>query len=215
MVLTAALHLLSSLRTARCDLYLYQFDRLIGSPSFALGRMVAGHRWMEFPLAIAYESLFLMVAVVLSAYVYRAPLELPGAIKAFVLNVTLAPIIYVALPVSGPAYTFNNFPFQATQPITAHVVYSRAFPNGFPSVHMSTALLICFFVWRWPLGRWLSVAYLGLTIVSTLATGEHYVLDLVAAIPYWAIVLMLTHSRLIGGERSIRRHLASGLPKST
>ncbi len=64
-----------------------------------------------------------------------------------------------------------------------------------PSIHFSTALLIFWYSRKLPYGRWIGVAYLLLTAVSTLSSGEHYVLDLAAAVPY-AIAVHALGTRL-------------------
>jgi PAP2 superfamily len=53
---------------------------------------------------------------------------------------------------------------------------------------MTAALLILWFARHWIAGRLLSVAFLVLTVLSTLGAGEHYLFDLIVAVPYSAAV---------------------------
>jgi membrane-associated phospholipid phosphatase len=50
--------------------------------------------------------------------------------------------------------------------------------NAFPSGHTYNAVLLALFWWRWkPRLRWLWVTIAVLTVLSTLFTGQHHVLD--------------------------------------
>jgi hypothetical protein len=83
---------------------------------------------------------------------------------------------YFLVPACGPYYYVNG--------ITA-----TALRNCVPSLHMTWALLI------WADGRSFSLparlladTYVLLTIVATIGSGEHYVIDLIVAAPFtWAI----------------------------
>jgi hypothetical protein len=70
--------------------------------------------------------------------------------------------------------------FPAVGPI--HAGDPRAGRNCMPSMHLTWAMLLWVNSKGWL--RWITGAYVLLTVLSTLATGEHYVLDLVAAIPW-------------------------------
>jgi membrane-associated phospholipid phosphatase len=58
-------------------------------------------------------------------------------------------------------------------------------------VHASTALLMVWFSRKSRAGLAAAMVYLLLIVVSTLASGQHYGVDLVAAIPYAVSVLWL------------------------
>ena len=57
--------------------------------------------------------------------------------------------------------------------------------NCMPSLHTAWALLVC---WNSrPFGRWvktLAASFLALTLAATLGLGEHYLVDLVVAVPF-------------------------------
>jgi membrane-associated phospholipid phosphatase len=178
---------MSQLRPLKYDLFIYQFDAWFGQPSFALGRIVQRHIWLEVILQIAYGIMPNVVAAALAAYIYLAEAELPIVLKAFAINLLAAPAFYLMLPVCGPQFAFPHFP-QAAVVITARLIPLTAAPNGFPSVHTSTALLVLLITWRWWPGRALGILYLGLIVITTLASGQHYLFDLLAAVPYALIV---------------------------
>ena len=67
----------------------------------------------------------------------------------------------------------------------AHIADLYAPRNCMPSLHVTWALLLL--IWSRDLPRyvqWFLVFYFMLTVLSTLTTGEHYIIDVVAAIPY-------------------------------
>jgi len=72
--------------------------------------------------------------------------------------------------------------------VVPHLIALSAAPNGMPSIHTSTALLLLWFGRHWLLSRWLGCLYLVLIIAATLAGGQHYFMDLLAAVPYAAAV---------------------------
>src|SRR5207247_2117622 len=74
---------------------------------------------------------------------------------------------------------------------TPHMIPIDAAPNGIPSVHMATALLIFWFLRRWWWGSLIGLVFILLTILATLGLGQHYLFDLICAIPYAALVYLL------------------------
>ena len=183
---------LATARSTRYDLYIDRIDALAGSPAFALGRIVAAHPLFQDVLSFTYDNLPLMLVAVFATHLWLASLdEAQFVLVAFATNLAAAVPIYLLIPVSGPAFAFPSFP-AAHLAAAPHAIHLAAVPNGIPSVHTSTALLVLWFLWRWPLGRLVGVAYLGLTICGTLGSGQHYVFDLLCALPYTMAVLRIS-----------------------
>jgi hypothetical protein len=174
---------LSRLRPLKYDLFIYRFDAFFGEPSFALGRIVQRHHWLELILNIAYGIMPTVATVVIGTYIYLREGELKIAIQALVIGLLAAPVFYLLLPVCGPQYAFPQFPYAAGI-VVARLIPLAAAPNGVPSVHTSTALLLLLLCCRWRTGVVLGSLYLGLIVMSTLASGQHYLFDLFAAVPY-------------------------------
>ncbi len=174
------------------DLFIYALDRHLGSPSFVLGSFVSLHPLLLVSLSMAYTALPVVVTLVLLGYAWAGD-SLSGPVTAFLLNVLLAPLLYLLIPVAGPRHAFPSFP---REPVVTslHAISLHASPNGIPSVHMSSAILVLWFAWKWKVVRWFAVLYLILTIGSTLAIGEHYAIDLLTGIPYAFGVLILAKS---------------------
>jgi len=101
--------------------------------------------------------------------------------------------LYNVVPATGPAYVFGmDFPWHFLPYKSLHRLFLEQIPvsgdiprNAIPSLHMAWVLLL---YWNTKgLARSLRIfmaVYLALTVVSTLGTGEHYFVDLVAGIPF-------------------------------
>jgi membrane-associated phospholipid phosphatase len=109
--------------------------------------------------------------------------------QTFLLNLFAALPIYLLFPVCGPAFAFPSFPALPLAGLVPHLLAISAAPNGVPSVHMSSALLVLWFLRRWPWGRAIGGVYAALIVLSTLASGQHYLFDLLCAVPYTAAVV--------------------------
>jgi hypothetical protein len=187
--------LLSYLRPIKLDQYVFQLDGLFGfQASFTLGRLLAHHLWLKILCTIAYSVLPCMVLVVFGLYLWqRSQTETLRVLRTFLLNLFLAVPIYLLVPACGPAFAFAGFPFSQPAHLIPHPILLFAAPNCIPSVHMSTALLIAWFSWRMGKGRVLSAAYLVLIVMATLGSGQHYLVDLIIAIPYTVGIVHLGH----------------------
>lgn len=172
------------------DLYLYAADAGFGIPIAArVGILVAHHPALAWWCSLVYESLPLAVSL-LYAYERSGGKLLPTRVlPAFLGGGASAYLLYNILPAAGPLYIFGA-QFPAHLPALVHIapqapLIQDAPRNAVPSMHLACALLIFWNLRR--LSRWLYAAsglYLGLTILATLGFGEHYVVDLIAGVPY-------------------------------
>lgn len=188
----AAADSLSGLRPMKMDLYAYVADGYLGQPSFVLGRLVAPHTWAKVLLNQVYGLLPIGVILTLAAHILRRSAGVSSMVWAFVINLAAAPVIYLLLPVCGPKFAFPMFPAEPGH-VLPQMVHIAAAPNGIPSVHMSTVLLILWFSRKSRAGLIAAVMYLLLMIAATLASGQHYAVDLLAAVPYAAGVVWLAN----------------------
>ena len=118
--------------------------------------------------AWVYAVLPLVAAVVIGYTTRRARLHL---LSAILLAAVLAVPCYILLPAVGPA----------------HIGQRIAVRNCMPSLHLTWAMLL----WLNAHPNWMRRCVFGfalLTAFATLATGEHYAVDLLAAVPFtWAV----------------------------
>ncbi|MCU1241593.1 MAG: hypothetical protein JWO71_2319 [Candidatus Acidoferrum typicum] len=177
------------------DLYLFAADGSFRwQPNYALSRAMVHFPIFAIIVKLAYVSLPFVMAVI---YAMRIPKNTKrpswDMITVFLLAGLVGSVLYNVLPGTGPLYAFRGFfPWQSLPYETlGRLRLERIFVpldvprNAIPSLHVAWGILL------WWNSRRLSVpmrvftgAYFVLTIVSTLATGEHYIVDIVAGIPF-------------------------------
>jgi len=172
------------------DLYLYAADTGFRIPIAALaGHLLRNHSDLSWCCALVYESLPLAVSLL---YAYERSGAQPLAIRvlpAFLGGGAAAYLLYNVLPAAGPVYIFGaQFPdhLPAFVQLAVQAPLREGAPrNAIPSMHLACTLLIFWHSRRLSRGAYLASAlYLGLTVLATLGFGEHYVVDLVAGVPY-------------------------------
>jgi hypothetical protein len=189
-----SLNMASYLHAKTFDLYTLVFDGTLGlQPSFACGRLLASRAWI-FPLVkITYEAIVLAMAAFYATFMARRQKPIWELIELLFAAAMVGYLFFSVFPVTGPRYAFATY-FPAT-PIPNSILtglHLERIPvswlvprNGVPSLHFSWALLIWWNTRTLP--RWARFAALALVLATafdTLATGEHYLFDLVVAIPF-------------------------------
>lgn len=112
------------------------------------------------------------------------------ALKFLVVSGAMALVAYHFFPISGPRYLFSPQFFPHDLPTVAEVgldpVLLKPFPrNGMPSMHFGWALALWLMArFQSKLVRWAYLGMLVLTILATLGLGEHYLIDLIVAVPF-------------------------------
>ena len=131
----------------------------------------ADHRILLILLLIAY--LMLPIAMT-TAWTIEQSIMLR---RTVLIGGLLCFIFYYAFPAVGPAWF--DWSAASSIPSSPH--------NCVPSMHLALAMMIAWNVRKgWlRLGLWV---YAGLIAVATLALGEHYLIDLIAAVPYTVAV---------------------------
>ncbi|HTZ97824.1 MAG TPA: phosphatase PAP2 family protein [Terriglobales bacterium] len=176
------------------DLYLYLVDGSLGfQPSFLMGRAMAHSAILRLAAQVTYVSLPFVMALV---YALRLPKqsERPSwdMITLFLLAGLGGWALYNIVPATGPGYVFSaSFPWETLPYPSLHRLLLERIPvngniprNAIPSLHMAWVMLLYWNTKRQsPAMRYFLAVYLALTVVSTLGTGEHYFVDLVAGVP--------------------------------
>jgi len=189
-----SLNMASLLHSKTYDLYAYVFDGALGfQPSFLAGRILKENPW-TFPLVkLTYEGIVLAMAGLYAAFMERREKPVWEIIEMLFAPAMVGYLFFSIFPVCGPHYAF---PLDYPNAYLPYGVLHRlaleripvlpAFPrNGVPSLHMTWALLIWLNTRGLP--RWMRATAAVLvvaTIFDTLATGEHYVFDLVVSLPF-------------------------------
>lgn len=199
----------------KLDYYIFWIDGLLSfEPSFVIGRLLQHIAWLKWTAFAAYDLMPATMVVVFAVYLIKRPLvEASRVVATFGLNLFGGLPFYLLFPVCGPKYAFPSFPFHAPAHLIPHaIILLGPPPNGIPSVHTSTALLTFWFLRRWPAGRIAGAGFVALTVLATLGTGEHYLFDLVCAVPYAIAVVRIANWALERMEKYKARATAGYLP---
>jgi hypothetical protein len=131
--------------------------------SHAVRTWTMARPWAWDPIVLTYEALptMLLLAVLFTRGFKRNRLLASG-----ILGAILVVPCYLLFPAVGPI----------------HAADPTAPRNCVPSMHLTSALFLWINTEGWI--KWCAAVFAGLTAVATLATGEHYVFDLVAALPW-------------------------------
>lgn len=196
--------LLPSRRIPSFDRYLYAADQYLGQPSFAAGRLFAAHGWLALLCELVYGALPVAAAIV------WARLPGPSRIRFAVSGMAAGLVgfgLYRVLPAAGPRYAFSgNFPFSEPH-FSAAQLHRIILPdvrlNAMPSLHIMWTVLILWYGWALgPISRGALLLFLGFTTLATLGLGEHYAVDLIAALPCAVIVHWAVHRAIARKWRS-------------
>jgi|SRR5208282_2583087 len=181
------------------DLYLLSFDGSLGfQPSFVVGKYFWGYVWLRRAALFGYSGLPLALALAyVENLVARRERSATVGLGIFYLG-ALGVFAYSLFPATGPIHLFGPlFPDHPLASEQARTLALMAIPaegprNAMPSLHMAWVL------WCWWCVRGLKVwvksatlAFVVLTVISTLGTGEHYLIDLVVAFPFTLMILAL------------------------
>lgn len=174
------------------DLYLYCFDASLRVQfAFLMGQAYATWHWFRDAGMFVYLGFPVSIAVVFAGQLVRDRKMLISAMIAFLLTGPVGVIFYTMCPALGPAYLFTSrYPWS---PLTMDqasrlVLEPLAIPglrNSMPSLHVAWVLLAWWYasdlsLWE----RSIAMCFLVFTVLATLGSGEHYLIDLVVACPF-------------------------------
>lgn len=160
------------------DPILLALDSALGVPWLAVARSLQG-AW-RVPLATIYQ---LMVPMMICWFLVVRKSGRGGAlVLTYVAELVSGPLLYAVVPACGPAYALGSDWLHAAAPAPG-LIRLAGMPNAFPSLHIATALVVLLFApGRWP--RAIAVAFFAATVLATISTGEHYVIDLVPGLAF-------------------------------
>ena len=169
------------------DLFLYRFDGSLGiQTSFVTGRWFAAWPFLSNICFLVYAALPLAEVLVFLAFLHGQRMP-ANPLVLFVVTGVAGFILYQVCPATGPVHVFGvEFPKYPppSQPLQA-LLLDDVPRNAIPSLHSAWALLIWWnlrYSKNWM--RWVATAFLALTLLATLGLGEHYLIDLVVALPF-------------------------------
>ena len=199
---------------ATWDYFVYRADAAFGGVATQLSILNVGAAPLIQTFTVTIYAILVVVLYALVGVAMRqGQVASLNVWRTLVLPFVLAGFLYAFLPLSGPSYAFLDmqFPLAMPDPLSvaaSQVVIPPAYRNGMPSMHLVGALS----AWTLALGLRHRVAILMTsllvlgTVWSTLATGEHYVLDLVVALPYAAVLsVLLTFPQILRNDAKMPR----------
>jgi PAP2 superfamily len=178
------------------DLYLYSFDCSLGfQPSFLLGRAFQTWHWLRSVSYFFYLGLSVPIAVVYAGQLVRNRKSALPVMLALLYCGPIGAIFYNIFPALGPVHLFHqDFPWHPlaishARQLLLEPVPLSGFRNAIPSLHMAWVLLAWWYCRG--LSRWTKsvvLAFVFFTVLATLGSGEHYLVDLVVAFPFCVMV---------------------------
>jgi hypothetical protein len=174
------------------DYVLFHMDASLGVQAASIARPLQGS--LHIPLWIVYQSMVPMMIAWFLLTRYRR--SRGSIILAYVAELVAGPLLYMIVPACGPIYAFGK---QWLHPpaVAPEAVRLAGMPNAFPSLHVGTAFVLLMFA---PGRIWKAIAllFLAITCLAILATGEHYVIDLIPGLAFGVFVSAV-------GMRNLRR----------
>jgi PAP2 superfamily len=174
------------------DLYLYSFDSSLRIPiAFLLGQAFAKWYWLQPISMIFYVGLPFALAIVYAGQAVRLGSKAIPIFAAFLFTGPIGGFCYNLLPALGPAHLFGEaFPWHPLAAEQARRLLLEPVPiaglrNAIPSLHMGWTLMAWWYsrglsVWE----RSIAFAFVAFTVLATMGTGEHYLIDLIVAFPF-------------------------------
>lgn len=191
----------------------YRLDAAFG-PSLAVrfSQFALDHPLVKTSTQIVYDLIGYVAAVFTGLVLRAGKSESMHLWRYVVWPYAIGGLIYTLLPITGPAYAFpQHFPNAMPEPASfalTSAVGLPAYRNGMPSMHLTGALLLLYAALciRNRAATWLSVVFVVGTAWATLALGEHYLIDLLAALPFSVtLASILLAPRAISNPSPFRR----------
>jgi hypothetical protein len=203
---TSLLDLTERLHPRTLDPFLYKFDGSLGVQlSFLLGKRFVQWSWLRTISLIFYIGLPIPLTLVYVRHlIRRGPRALP-IIITFVIVGPVGVIFFNLFPAAGPIHLCGpRFPFgplgsEQLRYLLPQPTPMHALRNAIPSLHLTWVLLAWWnsrgLSWR---TRGAALVFLFFTVLATLGSGEHYLIDLIVAVPF---ALMLQSVKSIPSRR--------------
>jgi hypothetical protein len=201
------------------DLYLLSFDgSLRVQLAFSIGQYYDRLPWLHNPALVAYLGVPIPMALVYAGRLVRLREGAFPSILAFLLAGPIGFLFYNLFPACGPLYTFGRafpshpFPLTIVSRLALVPVAIPGRRNAMPSLHLTWTLL----PWWYSKGlswieRLVALAFLVLTAVATLGTGEHWFADLIVAFPYALMIQAICAYRVPWKDPTRKTALFLGL----
>jgi PAP2 superfamily len=181
------------------DLYLLSFDTSLHVPvAFVMGQAFQKWVWLRLTGLLCYVGLFIPMAVVFAGQLVRNRQKALETLAAFMVAGPIGMFFYHLCPAVAAGHAFpDNFPwhplsYDQGSRLFLEPIYGAGLRNAMPSLHMTWVLLAYWFsrgLSRWE--RAVAFFFATFTVVATMGTGEHYLIDLIVAFPFALMIQYL------------------------
>lgn len=199
------------------DTHLLAADGTLGfQPSFVLGRLAAERPALWNFASTVYYALPFAVALLCAARFKEHPSQARRLFYLFALLSIVGFALYTLCPATGPMYAFRDvYPWNPPSLRDLALGLALSVPgaprNAMPSLHFSSALLV---LWNTSgLGKAARIAatlFVAAMAFAVLAVGEHYLIDLIVAVPFSLMIQAVLTSSLPGSSRPRYLAMSSG-----
>jgi len=171
------------------DHLLYAFDGVLLriAPGQTVAALWSTFPWIGVAASTAYQCLLIFPPLYRGWALNRGLRSGVNLMHAFVAAGVAGFIFYQVCPAEGPVYAFGaQFPNHLPdwREVSLAPYLSAGVHNAIPSMHMTWALLVLWSAFELgPLALALAGGLVGLTLLATLGSGEHYLVDLVVSVP--------------------------------
>ncbi len=187
-------------RSKTLDLYLYSFDASLHiQPAFWMGQWFARLPAFEAASVLVYLALPVAIGLVFAGCVMKDRESAIPSVVTFLITGPIGACFYMIFPALGPVHLFlDKFPWNPLTYDQAKHLVLEALPlagprNAIPSLHAAWIFQVFWYARKLSvLERVFAGAFVFFTLCATLGTGEHYLVDLVVALPFTVMVLALT-----------------------
>jgi hypothetical protein len=200
------------------DAQMFLLDQSFGNPIYGLGQWVALHPFVRSVFGFLYRALIWTLPVAYAA-AFQDRVTRNRLLVSWMVASALSVPCYFLVPVAGPAYAFSGWPYPPSGVTWAPLTTVRPglLRTGMPSLHLVWALLTWLLAPAEP--RWVRramLAFVGITVLTTLALGQHWVVDLIPSLPFTAVVIWITR-RLVPtpAQKPVSRRLPSPYASAT
>jgi hypothetical protein len=214
------LSLTSGLSPLTYDAWLYALDGSLGfQPSFSLGRIMYDSTLLTRSALLTYLSLPFAMGVVCAWNMPAGARKISWRMLTVILIAGVAGwLLYNVVPGTGPIYAFAaDFPWQnlSYHELSGLALQKMSLPttiprNAMPSLHVAWVTLMFWNSRKFPAAlRAAVLAFLILTVIATLGSGQHYLVDLVVSLPFALTVqalasFLLPEKSILARSRRIR-----------
>ena len=189
------------------DLYLYSFDASLHVQiPFAVGRLFQQSFYFGVVSFLFYVGLPLAIGLAFAGCLVRDRKNAFSAFLAFLLTGPIGGLLYNLFPALGPVHIFKqSFPWHPLTIEQASRLVLQAVPgegarNAMPSLHATWAFLVLWYSWRLSLAERIAAGlFVFFTLCATVGLGEHYLIDLVVAVPF-ALFILASAALLAEGD---------------